>query len=222
MPRPISLKSTLLGAGALTVFGLTAGALPANAADRSVKKTPKVERSMSGISAPQRIQYTSNRDQRSRGDRSRGDRTRGDRTRGDRQTRNRDERRDTRTQDRRRDARAAERRRDLNRHRNLRNNRARVNFANNRYRSNLGISFVFGNYGQNRFRWASSPYGFYNAGFGSYNYYTRNTYCQRILIDGLHRGRIKTISVKQCSNPWHGTYIVQGSERIVSDFYRYY
>ena len=83
------------------------------------------------------------------------------------------------------------------------------------YRSNLGINFHFGTPGYSAYRWASSPYFGYRPSYGSYGYYRSRTHCQRIIVEGWHYGRRKLISVKECSNPWDGRYIVQGSERLV-------
>jgi hypothetical protein len=35
-----------------------------------------------------------------------------------------------------------------------------------------------------------------------------------VVVDGLHYGTIRPVSVTQCYNPWDGYYIVQGTERI--------
>lgn len=226
MPRPFSLKSTLMGAGALTLIGLTAGAMPAHAAERTVTKTPSASATLAGQAAPERILVAdNNRRERSR-DRTRGDRrtTRG----GDRSTtrsRDRDRRTTTRRDDRRRTTRRDDRRREYRRSTAYRSaNRPRVSYNSSyknrpRYRSNLGISFIFGNAGHSRHRWAASPFAFYSSGYGSYNHYTRNTFCQRVIVEGFHHGRLTPISVKQCSNPWDGTYIIQGSERLVHGYY---
>jgi len=87
------------------------------------------------------------------------------------------------------------------------------------YRSGLGISFSFGSPGYSRYRWAPSRHSFYQPSFGSYSHYTRRTTCRPILVDAYHHGHIETVEVTQCSNPWDGTYIIQGSERIVNCFY---
>ena len=84
------------------------------------------------------------------------------------------------------------------------------------YRSGLGISFHLGSPGYSRFRWASSPHSFYRASYGGYGAYQRRTTCRRVTIDGWHHGHRELVSVKQCSNPWDGTYIVQGSERVIA------
>ncbi len=87
------------------------------------------------------------------------------------------------------------------------------------YRSGLGISFSFGSPGYSRYRWAPSRHSFYQPSFGSYSHYTRRTTCRPVLVDAYHHGHIETVEVTQCSNPWDGTYIIQGSERIVNCFY---
>ena len=84
------------------------------------------------------------------------------------------------------------------------------------YRSGLGISFSFGTPGYSRHRWVSSPYSLYNASYGGYGHYQTRTVCRRVNIDGWHHGHRELVSVEQCSNPWDGTYIVQGSERVVA------
>ncbi len=83
------------------------------------------------------------------------------------------------------------------------------------YRSNIGISFNFGSPGYSRYRWSHSPYSFYRSSYGSYGYYQTSTTCRRITVEGWHHGHRELVSVKQCSNPWDGTYIVQGSERVI-------
>ena len=87
------------------------------------------------------------------------------------------------------------------------------------YRSGLGISFSFGSPGYSRYRWAPTRHSFYRPSFGSYSHYTRRTTCRPILLDAMHYGRYVTVEVTECSNPWDGTYIIQGSERIVSRRY---
>ncbi len=83
------------------------------------------------------------------------------------------------------------------------------------YRSGLGISFHFGTPGYSNYRWVSSPYSGYRSSYGSYSRYRSQTYCQRVTVEGWHHGHRELVSVKQCSNPWDGTYIVQGSERLL-------
>lgn len=83
------------------------------------------------------------------------------------------------------------------------------------YRSNLGISFNFGS-GHSPFRWAASPYSFYSAAYGGYGYYQNRTTCRRVTLEAWRHGHPQLVSVKQCSNPWDGTYIIQGSERLIA------
>lgn len=83
------------------------------------------------------------------------------------------------------------------------------------YRSNLGISFSFGTPGYSRYRWAPAAYSFYKPTYGSRAHYRSRTTCRRVNVQGRHYGHSRLISVKQCTNPWTGSYIVQGSERLV-------
>lgn len=83
------------------------------------------------------------------------------------------------------------------------------------YRSSLGISFHLGSPGYSSYRWAPTAYSLYSPSYGSYGYYQRSTACRRVNVEGWYRGYRELISVKQCSNPWNGSYIVQGSERLV-------
>ncbi len=174
---------------------------------------------------------------RNRGTRSdRGDR--GNR-RGDHSTR-RSDRRDNYRSDRRRDNYRNDRRRDyvhlrtprrssyntgyrrgldFGLHRTNYNPRRRGhgyrhNGFSSGYRSGLGISFSFGSPGYSSYRWAPSNYGFYRPGRVSYASYRNRTRCDRVIVDGLHYGTIRPVSVTQCYNPWDGYYIVQGTERI--------
>jgi len=173
-----------------------------------------------------------------RTDRTRRDRT--DRTRRDRTDRaRRDTRRDYRRDDRnsrrdyrnnyrrdhyRRDRRD-NRRRDYYRRDNRHNNYGYSNYGNNNYygnqgyrtnyRSSLGINFVFGNPGYSNYRWASTPYSFYQPGNWSYSNYYNSVSCQRITVMANHHGHSELISVNQCYNPIDGYYIIQGSERII-------
>ena len=87
------------------------------------------------------------------------------------------------------------------------------------YRSNIGISFSFGNAGYSPYRWAKSPYSLYRPGRLSYASYSGATRCNRVILDGWHRGRIAPISVQQCYNPYDGSYIIQGTERLVRPGY---
>jgi hypothetical protein len=84
------------------------------------------------------------------------------------------------------------------------------------YRSSLGISFNFGQPGYSRYRWAPSRYSYYQPGYMSYSNYQSSTYCDRVLVDGFYNGYPELISVLQCSNPYDGTYIIQGSEQLVN------
>lgn len=83
------------------------------------------------------------------------------------------------------------------------------------YRSRVGISFHFGSPGYSRYRWAPAAHSFYRPIYGSYSGYKNRTSCRRITVEGWHHGHRELVSVKQCSNPWDGTYIVQGSERVI-------
>ena len=85
----------------------------------------------------------------------------------------------------------------------------------NNYRSSIGISFLFGNDGYSRHRWSPSAHNFYRSSYGAFHTYANQTYCERVLVQARHNGHYETVSVKQCSNPWDGTYIIQGSERLV-------
>ena len=84
------------------------------------------------------------------------------------------------------------------------------------YRSSLGISFSFGSPGYSRYRWSQSPFSLYRSSYGSFGAYQTRTICNRVTLEGRHYGRPALISVKQCSNPWDGTYIIQGSERLLT------
>ncbi len=122
--------------------------------------------------------------------------------------------------------------------RNLRNNRSIVSvnnfglssgfntFGSSRfssfgspYRSAIGISFNFGSPSYSGYRWGSSPYGFYNSGFGSFSSYKRSTVCHRVNRIGYHHGFEKLISVIECKNPYSGTYFIKGSERLLDVYY---
>lgn len=84
------------------------------------------------------------------------------------------------------------------------------------YQSHLGISLNFGNSARhsNR-RWAPTAYSYYQPRYGHYANYQRRTQCRRVTLEAWRYGRPQLVSVKECSNPWSGTYIVQGSERLV-------
>ena len=167
-------------------------------------------------------------DRRSR-DHARPDRHRRDHARQDRH------RRDHARQDRhRRDHARRDRhrrdhiRRDRHRRDHVRHDRHRPHWSNrhngyrSHYRSSIGINFTFGQPGYSRYRWASSPYSFYQPRYSSYSSYRSSTWCERIVIEANHRGHRELISVKQCSNPYDGTYMIQGSEQIVNCPYARY
>ena len=84
------------------------------------------------------------------------------------------------------------------------------------YRSRLGISFHLGTLGFSQYRWSKSPFSLYQPSYGSYGFYQASTICHRVTLQGWHRGHRVPISVKQCSNPWDGSYIIQGSERLLT------
>lgn len=84
------------------------------------------------------------------------------------------------------------------------------------YRSSFGISFNFGSPGYSRYRWSPSAYSLYRPSYGSYGSYQTRTSCRRVTLDGWYHGHRELISVEQCSNPWDGTYIIQGSERVAN------
>lgn len=83
------------------------------------------------------------------------------------------------------------------------------------YRSHLGISFNFGSPRYSGYRWAPAAYSFYKPSYGSYSWYQTQTHCRRVTREAWHHGHRELISVKECSNPYSGTYIVQGSERLI-------
>ena len=83
------------------------------------------------------------------------------------------------------------------------------------YRSNIGISFNIGTPRYTQHRWAPTAYSFYQPSYGSYNTYQTQTTCRRVTREAWHHGHRELISVKECSNPWSGTYTVQGSERVI-------
>ncbi len=141
-----------------------------------------------------------------------------------RQARREEIRRDIRRDNR--QVRRIEQRRDqrhVNRHyvpprpvytRPIRHNNQRVH--SNPYRSNLGITFHFGSPGYSRHRWAPAAYSFYRPSYGHYAHYQQRTTCRRVTLEAWRYGHPQLVSVKQCSNPWDGTYIIQGSERLIS------
>jgi len=160
--------------------------------------------------------HRGNRSRSHRGNRSRGhDSHRGHNRRADRGHRS----------DRRRNNFRSDRRFRSNRGFSSRNRGYRFNRGYNRhvnynrgytpYRSNVGISFNFGSPRYSGYRWAPTAYSFYQPSYGAYSAYQTSTVCRRITTEAYHHGHVELISVKQCSNPWDGTYIVQGSERVI-------
>lgn len=218
------LTKLLLAASALTVLAAAPAAYAAPAMETKLSSTQKIAK-RAAEKAPNTVKLTQRSDRgdrsRNRGDRSRnrGDRSRnrGDRSRnrGDR-SRNRGDRSRNRGYRSNRNF-----RNDRNRGYNVRHRNVRSYSRNNRrgfrsnYRPRNGISFSFGSPGYSAFRWAPAAHSFYRPSYGSYGYYQRRTVCQRVIVDGWHHGYRTPISVKQCSNPWNGSYIVQGSERLV-------
>lgn len=97
--------------------------------------------------------------------------------------------------------------------------RSSSNYHRTNYRSGLGISFSFGTPGYSSQRWAPSRYSFYQPAYGGYSAYSSQTTCRPVRVQALHHGHYETVEVTQCSNPWDGTYIIQGSERIVNCLY---
>ncbi len=214
-----NLTKTLLAASALTVLAAAPAAYAADAA--SAKPS-------NGNFAS----HVDGRRDRLRGDRIRGDRNRSDRLRGDR---NRDRHIDRHADHNHDHLNFRDNRRTRTRFRNARrinrnyspyryNNRGRYNSPYrtrnssafyNPYRSHVGISFNFGSPRYSGYRWARSPYSLYNSSYGSYSGYQSSTVCRRVNRIAYHHGHEELISVKECSNPYSGTYIVQGSERVI-------
>jgi len=235
---PRLLATTLLGASAL---GFAATPAMADNSSRTVfeQSAVKVVHKKAQNESGRRDVASNHRGHRhdsTRGDRGRrGDDARNGRRGDDRADQRRRERKAERKRAERRAERIAERRREQARERRWERRRDRRHSGyfqspwsntwgwNNRhrshYKSGLGISFVFGNDGYSRRRWSRSPHAFYNSSYGSYNTYTNQTYCERVLVQARHHGHYETVSVKQCSNPWDGTYIIQGSERVVNCLY---
>lgn len=221
------LTKILLAASALTVLAAAPAAFAAPAVDTKP------------IAAKQNAELTkvadrgdrSNRNRGQRSDRNRSNRNRSDRNRrsdshrsdGQRSNRHRSDRNRSQSSDR------GYRNRDVSRshtsrHRNYSRPVKRHYNTGHRgyrtsYRSNRGISFHFGSPGYSRYRWSPAAYSFYRPAYGSYGYYQRSTVCHRINVEGWHHGRPALVSVKQCSNPWDGSYIVQGSERLVTTYW---
>lgn len=88
-------------------------------------------------------------------------------------------------------------------------------YGRSNYRSGLGISFSFGTPGYSRYRWAPTAYSFYQPSYTSYNSYQSSTQCRRVELDGWHNGHAERVSVLQCTNPWNGSYIVEGTEHLI-------
>jgi|GEM_PF-2260053 len=151
---------------------------------------------------------------------NRRDNYRRDHNRRDNYRRDRNRRDNYRRDRNRRDYRRDNRRRDYRRNYGY-NNYGHSNYGYGRngyrtnYRSSLGINFVFGNPGYSSYRWASTPYSFYQPGNWSYSNYYNSVSCQRINVMANHHGHSELISVNQCYNPIDGYYIIQGSERII-------
>jgi hypothetical protein len=87
------------------------------------------------------------------------------------------------------------------------------------YHSPFNISFIFGNTGYSRYRWAPHAYHYYTPGYSSYAYYRTQTRCERVLVDALHHGHEEVISVEQCYNPRDGYFFIQGTERVEDCYY---
>ena len=246
--QPLTLKSALAATSALALLTIAAPAANAapTSAVKSQTQTAQADKSRLKVADNQRANRSERRSERreNRSDRreSRSE-TRSNRreVRRDSRSDRRDDRRDNRS-DRRSDRRDSNRSRTrtsfsfstgpsyrspgfrratytrpTNYWRSSYNTRHRGWYTP--YRSNLGISFHFGTPGYSRYRWASNPFGFYNSSFGDYGYYSNRTTCRRVKLDGWHRARRALISVKQCSNPWDGSYIIQGSERVVRTYW---
>ena len=211
------LTKILLAASALTVLAAAPAVSAAPAVDTklySAKQTTKtVKLANRGDRSDRNRGHRSNRH---RGDRHRSHRHRSDRHRGDRHRSHRSDRgyrhrdRHYRNRNRNRSYRHNYRHRDY--YRPYRRNYTRHYSP---YRSSVGISFNFGSPRYHGYRWAPAAYSFYRPTYGSYGYYQSNTVCRRITTEAWHHGHRELISVKECSNPWDGTYIVQGSERII-------
>lgn len=225
---PRLLATTLLGAAALGFVATPAIAdakSPTVFEQGTVKIIQKKARSDSG----HRDVATNHRGHNH--DRARNGRRGDDRADNRRRERKAERRRAERRAERQAERRAERRRqRRWERRRDRRQSRHYSPWSNhggwgtsNRHRSNytshVGISFNFGNDGYSRRRWSSSPHAFYNSNYGSYSTYSNQTYCERVLVQARHHGHYETVSVKQCSNPWDGTYIIQGSERVVNCLY---
>lgn len=222
------ITKLLLAASALTVLAAAPAAYAAPAVDTKLFASKKISKtSTKTVKVADRGDKSNrnrgNRSDRNRSDRNRGnrsDRQRGDRSRGHNHRSDRNRGHGSNRGYRQRDRHYRQDNRSRNYYRPARRNYSRR--VNNQrgyytpYRSNIGISFNFGTPGYSSHRWAPGAHSFYRPTYGSYGYYQRSTTCRRINVEGWHHGHRELVSVKQCSNPWDGTYIVQGSERVVS------
>jgi len=237
-----NLRKALLAAGAFTVLALAPAALATPALSTQAPTTDKVQYTQTAEKQDKRKDRTRDRGNRSdRGDRSRnrGDRhrDRGDRSdRRDRSDRSRSHRSDR--GHRGYNHNRSDRRRSYSRNRSHNSRRSyysprrtyrpsyRTSYRTSPrytshsrnyspYRSSIGISFNIGGGGYNHRRWSPSAYSFYQPSYGSYGAYRSQTVCRRVQRTAWHHGHQELISVKECSNPWNGTYVVQGSERII-------
>jgi len=200
---------------------LAASALTVLAAAPAAFAVPAVDTKLS--SAKQTVKHVKLADNDHRSHNHRGDRSRARSNRGHRA--NRGHRSDRRRRGFRSDRGFRSNRRfsSNNRFRSNRGFRSnqsyRRNVSYNRgytpYRSNIGISFNFSSPRYSGYRWAPTAYSFYQPSYGAYSAYQTNTVCRRITTEAYHHGHRELISVKQCSNPYDGTYIIQGSERLI-------
>ncbi|GEM_PF-5177112 len=205
-----NLTKSFLVAGALTLFTVPA-ALAAPASSGKAKFSKKAE--FTRIADNRDIRNT-HRSFSRRADGRRGDRHRGDRQRNNRFRNNRFRNRGYSYNRNYRPYRSVH----YNRGYNNRYNNGYINGRGYRtpYRSNLGISFHLGTPGYSRYRWARNANAFYTPAYGSYKTYSGATTCRRVTREAYHHGHRELVSVKECSNPWSGTYIVQGSERVIN------
>lgn len=247
--RHLGRKTALNSALALSLIALFGTPLAAQAADRQIKRQHATPINIVRIKAEDQSRNTRQSDRRNhqsdrrdnhrsdsrdrhqsnnrnnhrsdRRDRNRSDQHRSDRHRSDRQRHNsnrrRDHRRNTRSHSRNHRYYGSHNR--YNQGHNYSYNRHRNNHYRTNYRSNLGINFFFGSPGYSSYRWASSPYSFYQPGNWSYSSYRSSTTCSRILVNANHYDHTEQVSVKQCYNPIDGYYIIQGSERVVNCAY---
>lgn len=221
------LTKLLLAASALTVLAVAPAASAAPVTDNKLYSSKKLAKKTTKTVKVAERGDRSDRNRGHRSDRNRGDRSRSHRNRNYRSDRHRshnhrsDRHRSNRNRGHRSDRHYHAPRRVTYRH----NTRHRNYYRPHRrhytarhyspYRSNIGISFNFGSPRYHGYRWSPAAYSFYQPSYGSYGYYQSKTVCQRITTEAWHHGHRELISVKQCSNPWDGTYIVQGSERII-------